>query len=352
MGAYDRAADWINEPNWNAFNAASGGQGEAQSQQYLNAFINAYKNQTGADPGLAEINNFFQTAGNQAAGLPGDLGYGDLNALTNNYVGNTFQQQAQDYQKQKEMDSLKGVQGTISDLVNQQTSNFTKQLSDPNSSTYQQFAGNMNNFGITPSSGAFQAGLGSTIGNAGSQFINAMLGGVTQPALQNIQGISQQRPNTDLTHLNDLGDFGLQASLARQMSGGGGSSLMGNIFGGANAASGLARGWGALKGPTWICTAMKKHGVITQDEISALHSHVFKAFWNRPFKFLGYFIFGQLLVWLAESVGTDWKAWKPCFYQDIMAESDSVKAVALYEESFWSLFRVVRQRIAGRGVLA
>ena len=96
---------------------------------------------------------------------------------------------------------------------------------------------------------------------------------------------------------------------------------------------------------TWICTAMKKSGILTQNQVNVLHNHLYKAFWKRPFKFIGYFLFGRLLVHLAESVGTSWRAWKPEFYDYVISEPDPAKAVDRYEESFWNLFRVVKMRL-------
>jgi len=93
-----------------------------------------------------------------------------------------------------------------------------------------------------------------------------------------------------------------------------------------------------FSGGSWVCTAMKKAGVLTQQEVDALHNHLYPAFWKRPFAFMRYWLIGRPVVWFAESVGIDWNQWKPVFYDNVLTEPIQAKAVDLYERAFWRLF--------------
>jgi hypothetical protein len=93
---------------------------------------------------------------------------------------------------------------------------------------------------------------------------------------------------------------------------------------------------------TWICTAMRRHGVMTQEEIDQLHDHLYLALPYKPWSFLKYLILGKPLVMLANMVDTEWGDWKPLFFDIPMAEKNPVEAVKLYEMAFWNLFRVVK----------
>lgn len=349
----------------------------------INDFTQQVQAVTGRAPTADEISNFFQNQINPMASQAQPGGYNpinpqDITSAVQQYVPTAFSKDIQGYQQQQQGDALKQNLSTGNDLISQAMGKFSSNLTDPNNPMYQQFSGNMNNMGITPSSGAFQAGLGGTIANKGADMENQLMMGLGLPALSGIQGLSGQAnqnlqgaaptAQANLTsHQNDLSDFGRQQNLMKAMmdSMSGGNGMWGNIIGGGlqGAVAGGAKGGipGAIGGGaagagggyaksqnTWICTAMVEAGVMTRDEVEALHDHLYKAFWFKPFKFLGYILFGKLLVYLANSVQTDWRVWKPAFYQEVMTEPNSVKALNLYEQAFWDLFRVIRQRKSSR----
>jgi hypothetical protein len=339
---------YLNQDLFDQFNGALGAAsaGGGVGDQYITNFMNAYKQMTGQDAGINEIQGFIKNAGLQSAALPGDLGYGDLNNLSNSYVQNTFGPQVQKYQQQQQTDSLNGVQKQIGDLVNQQTQNFTKQFSDPTSDVYKTFSGNMNNLGITPSSGAFQAGMGSTIAGAGSGFINQMLGGVTSPALNNIQGTSSapyqqtmQNRYSGLGHLNELGDFGLQSDLAKflqnQMQPSGfekglgyaktASSILGNTAG-----PGMAIG---SQMTSYVCKELIKRNLITESDMNDFHTHIMPAMFTKGRAFWKYACDGYAMVQAANQAGIDWKKFKPLLFDFVMAEKNPAKAVNLYAKA-------------------
>lgn len=352
---------YLNQDLYDQFNNALGAAdaGAGTGDQYINQFMQAYKNLTGKDATIQEIAPFIQNAGVSAAGLPGNLGYSDLSSLANNYIQQTFPKDVSGYAQQQQTDQLGKTQQTIQDLISKSTATTAADLTNPNSPTYQSFSGLMNNMGITPSSGAFQAGMGGVLGQNAANTANSALTGVTLPALSGIQGLSgfglqNAQGNSSLSHMNDLSDFGLQQQMSQMLfdkmqpsgfeKGLGYANTASNIFGN------VAGGARDLKG-TWICTAMVRHGVMTKTEVKTLHDHLYRAFWKRPFKFIGYVLFGRFLVGLAESVKTDWKVWKPSFYQDIMAEKDPIKAVDLYEEAFWNLYKVIKHRLRVKGMI-
>jgi hypothetical protein len=108
----------------------------------------------------------------------------------------------------------------------------------------------------------------------------------------------------------------------------------------------------AVSGGTWICTAMHRAGVMTDDEIKSLHDHLYKATFNKPWSFLKYLILGKPLVVFANIAGIEWKFWKPLFYTMPMSTKDPVTAVELYEIAFWSLARRVWYRLSYQEIVA
>lgn len=275
----------------------------------------------------------------------------------NAYVSSLAQQQQQLKQAPQQEAQLLGQIGPqINNLVSQQMQGQIKNLTDPNSPGYQAFAGNMNNLGITPSSGAFQAGLGSTLASDANQDISAALGSIGLPVISGFtQGQmapftqSVQQPYQLQNQGYDWQQFNAQAQMAKQLSEAGQPSGamqdLGMAFNGLNAASNAARGAAAV-GATYICTAMREHGILNETQVIELHDHLFKAFWKKPLKFIFYFLFGKTLVLLANRVCIEWELWKSRFYDDVIAEKDSVHAVNLYEQAFWDLFQNVKQRFS------
>lgn len=122
----------------------------------------------------------------------------ELSSLAPNYLGSNIQvanfgggdqamasyfqqQQAKANAPNEERQALEAQIPLISDLVNKQTQSVASDLFNPSSPTYQTFAGMMNNMGVTPSSGAFQAGMGGILGQSASQALQQALGSVGLP---------------------------------------------------------------------------------------------------------------------------------------------------------------------------
>lgn len=330
----------------------------------INDFTQQVQAVTGRAPTADEISNFFQNQLVPMASQAQPGGYNpinpqDITSAIQQYVPTAFAHDIQGYQQTQQSNALNQNIQTGQGLIDQVMGNYSKNLTDPNNPLYQQFAGNMNNLGITPSSGAFQAGLGGNLANHANDLQSQLMGTLGFPSLQGIQGLSGQA-NRNLqgsapmaqqnltTQQNSLGDFGRMQAMAQylqnQMEPSGFDKNLGRAAGAANALQGVGTGMGAASAATWICTAMVKAGVMTKDEVKELHDHLYKAFWFKPFKFLGYLLFGKFLVYLAQSVNTDWRIWKPAFYQDVMAEPDPIKALNLYEQAFWDLLKVIRER--------
>jgi hypothetical protein len=349
---------------WNSTNANSTLQSQAQQ------FASMYQNATGQAPTSDVMSQFFQNAGQQVFNSPtGEAGanYGSDQSLFNAYLQNTYQPQIIANQKAQASNNLSDSQNQVQSLVNQTMGNTAAQFNDPNSSLYQTFAGAENNMGITPSSGAFQAGAGSTIADAGLNAANAGLQTVGLPQISGIastanapyqQSLAQLYPGLSSYGTGETNqyDFNQQSQLAQQLAAMSQPSTaqkdIGMAAGASQAVGGIGQGIGGASQLTWICTQMRRCNVILDTEVKQLHDHLYKAFWGRPFKFLGYLLFGKLLVWMADRVGTNWFVWKSDFYDNVMAEPDPIKAVDLYEESFWKLFRNVRSRLEKRNSYA
>jgi hypothetical protein len=330
----------------------------------INDFTQQVQAVTGQAPTSDQISSFFQNQLVPMASQAQPGGYNpilpqDITSSIQQYVPTAFAQPIQQYQQQQQTDALKQNIGTGTDLINQAMTGFTQNLTDPNSQMYKNFAGGMNGLGFTPSSGAFQAGLGGAVGNEANQLQQQLMSTLGFPSLSGIQGLSGQANQSlqgaapiaqaNLTsQQNQLSDFGRMQAIAQmlqqQMQPSAAQKDIGMASGAANAAGNLMKGAGSMIGATWICTAMVESGFMTRGEVKALHSHLYRAFWKRPWKFIGYILFGKLLVYLANNVRTHWGSWKPAFYDEVMKESDSAKAVDIYETAFWDLFRVIRQR--------
>src|SRR5216683_4436349 len=149
--------DILNQQSWDQYgaNPAFGDPGQKnQVQQGIDIFKQSFQNLIGRAPSFDEINNFAQQGLFSAWNAPGDLGYSDSSNLANNYIQNAFGPQVAQNQQNLQQSQLGKTQQTIQDLIQKQTAQTTSDLTNPNSPTYQSFAGMMNNLGITPSSGA------------------------------------------------------------------------------------------------------------------------------------------------------------------------------------------------------
>src|SRR5690242_1054378 len=148
-------------------------------------FQQQFQNLVGRPPTPDELGSFQSQAMTSAINAPGDLSYGDASGIANSYIQNAFGPQAAAYQKQQQTEQLGQSQNQMQDIINKTMGNTASALSDPNSKIYQQLSGSMNNLGISPSSGAFQAGVGSTIANIGMDAANAGLQTIGIPGIQN-----------------------------------------------------------------------------------------------------------------------------------------------------------------------
>lgn len=209
---------WTGQGDWHSGEMTN--PDERNVQLGTDLFRQVFQNLVGRAPSAQELGDF------QVNALPApnfqNLGYGDISGLVNNYIQNSFAPQIASNQQTQQTSSLDRTQQLVQNLINTTMGNTAKDLSDPNSPTYQAFSGNMNNMGITPSSGAFQAGAGGTIASAGLGAASNALQSVGLPAISGIQGLSglplsTSQGNMDLSHLYSIGDFGLQSQLAQQM---------------------------------------------------------------------------------------------------------------------------------------
>jgi hypothetical protein len=128
---------------------------------------------------------------------------------------------------------------SLTQNANQDYQNLTAQLA-PTGGLGQQLAGEYNNYGITPNSGAFQQGLGNQYGqmmqNVNQQQANALnqgyqtQSGLGMTGLQNTMGLESQ--GVDTTNAQALAQFMQQAGLQSSLVGGGLDTLGQSASGG------------------------------------------------------------------------------------------------------------------------
>lgn len=338
----DSGTQYIRGPLWDQLVQASGYHTE-KINPAIDMFRQTYKSLTGQDPDLNQINDFAQNGLMSAVSNPGQFGYSDMSNLVNNYVQNSAGDQVAANQQQKQETQLGKTQQTIQDLIGKQTAATTAQLTDPNSPTYQQFSGMMNNLGITPSSGAFQAGLGGQIGQSAANATNAALGSVSLPAISGIQGMNQNpygfaQQNSNLSHINSLGDFGLKAGYdqlaARDAAPSGLDKGLGYgasyLSGAGNAAVGSAA---LMQATSYVCWELIRRGLLCESDMEDFHIHIMPAMFKKGRAFWKYAMDGLNLVNEVNRKGLDWKVFKPLLFDRVMAEPDPCKAVDLYADA-------------------
>lgn len=322
------------------------GSGEMQNSSVqqttagMQQFKQVFQNLVGRPPTGEELSGFAQNALAGAVNAPGDLGYGDTSNLINNYIQSSFGPQLAQHQQNTQTQQLDKTNGLINNLVSGVTGNEAKLFSDPNSSVYQAFSGLMNNQGISPSSGAFQAGAGNAIAGAGTNAINNAMQSVGLPALSGIQN-SPNMPfqwagqNSDLGHLNQLGDFGLQASLAQMLANQSEPSGFEKNLGYAKSASDIVGNAGMASGPamtatSYVCKELIKRGLICESDMDDFHVHIMPAMFKKGRAFWKYAIDGASLVNSANAANLNWAFFKPLLFDRVMQEPDPCKAVDLY----------------------
>lgn len=174
-----------------------------------NTFGQAYQN----------IGNLYGSLGQAAPGYYADAlnlsnqgMSGGLNQLGNIYGQGVGAQGALGQQAQGQIAGLENQnQGQVQSLLNNYDQSFMQSLG-PGGNLGQQMAGEYNNYGITPSSGAFQQGLGNTLGQLGAQ--NALTLG--QEAL--MPGIQAQYGSLGQTLGSQLGTSQQGTQQAGQLS--------------------------------------------------------------------------------------------------------------------------------------
>lgn len=320
-----------------------GGTGDQLVDRYLSMFNQSYRNLTGQDPGK-DIQEQFISQAVQPLAHPDQLGYSDQSALVNNFIQNTYGPQIAGHQQQLQTDQLGSTQKMIQDLIQKQTQATASDLGNPNSPTYQGFAGRMNDMGITPSSGAFQAGLGGVLGQSAAGAENAALGSVGLPTIGGIQGINQipfnfAQGNSNLGHINSMQDFGMQGDLARMMQEMMQPSGAQQNLGMASAASNAAKNFFSLgggsgnTGTSYVCMELIKRGLLCETDMDDFHVHIMPAMFKKGRAFWKYAMDGKRLVDAVNARGLSWEHFKPLLFDRVMEEKDPCKAVDLYADA-------------------
>jgi len=310
--------------------------------QYGTDFTQQFQNAVGRPPTPDEINQFYTQAVNPIMNTQAGFGATDPNAVASQYVPQAFQSQIQ----QNQQSQLPNLMNQISSLASGVGAQTASQLADPKSGAYQTFSGAMNNLGISPSSGAFQAGEGATVGNAASstmqQLLSSLGGGAISgnqsPSFQNLAGMGQQAGQGMAGYNQSLNDFNLQAQLGRslgemsQPSGtmkdiGMASSLMQGI-------GSLGQGAGAASTATsYVCMELIKRDLLCESDMDDFHVHIMPAMFKKARAFWKYAMDGKKLVDAVNERGLDWKAFKPLLFDRVMEEPDPCKAVDLYADA-------------------
>lgn len=339
MGGYDDVYGQIQ-------NADSKDWSDQRTRSLLNQyeidFSQQFQNATGRPPTADEINQFYSQAVAPVIGTSAGFSGTDPNAIAQQYIPQAFQQQIQ----QNQAAQLPKLETQISDLASGIGAKTAAQFSDPNNPIYQAFSGGANNLGISPSSGAFQAGIGSTIGNAENSTIQSLLsslggasiGGNQPQTLQGLQGQGQTAADSMMTRNNNLSDFNLQADLAKQLSDMGQPSGVQNALGMASSSAqgvgGLLQGGAAAKNATsYVCKELIKRGLLCESDMDDFHIHIMPAMFKKGRAFWKYAMDAWKLVDAANKVGIDWSIYKPLLFDRVMDEPNACNAVDLYADA-------------------
>lgn len=315
----------------NSHNFDWGGAGYAQWSPWGDNIVKDYLTNFNRLP----TNQEFQMAEPQFHGAGGDA-----------YVASLAQQQDQlNKAPQQEADALQKQIPIIQNLINSQTQATAQDLTNPNSPTYQSFSGMMNNMGITPSSGAFQAGMGGVLGQNASQAINSALGSVGLPIASGYaQGSmapfnsAMGRPDQLFQHGLSVQDFLMQSDLAKSLSNSGNPSGAQNILsmatGSAQGGGSLLQGASAAKNATsYVCKELIKRDLLCESDMDDFHFHIMPAMFKKGRAFWKYAMDGYKLVQAVNKRGLNWAAFKPLLFDRVMDEPDACKAVDLYADA-------------------
>lgn len=352
---------WYNDPTFQQLynqivgNTGPGGfQWTAQNttdklNQYVNDFSQQFTNATGQAPTADQISQFLTQAVSPVGGTQAGFAGTDPNAVAQQYIPQAYQPQIQQ-QGQKQ---TAGLANQISNVATQVGNQTAQQLKDPLSLLYQGFSGGMNNMGITPGSGAFEAGLGGTIGNAASGAISSGLqslgfpsiAGNQSPSLSALGGLGLQQQGLMSNYNQQLNDWFMQSGLGEKLFNESQPSAaqqdIGMASGAANAAGGLMKGAGELTAgaslTSYICMALISHGLATESDLDLLHYKTVGAIWKKARAFWWYATHAQDLVAIAEERKMDWKPWRKWFLDDPISKPTAVEAVDEFIVAYKSL---------------
>lgn len=235
----------------------------------------------------------------------------------------------------------------------------------------------LGNSGLFTSPSALAAAVARESGmlgaNTQSTLAQAGLGNIDLQA-QGLLGATQAQTGMQqggLQRLFSVSDYDKQAALAREigaqmvpnspssfssaLTGGLGGAASGAMIGSAvpGIGTGIGAGVGGAigllggatrnggGGGTFICTAMKEAGILTQEEVDQIHEHIFPLFPKNVSLIIAYGIYGPQLVAKCLEKGIDWQKWKDFFFSRVIAEKDQSKAFDLYAEAFFKLWQEV-----------
>ncbi len=317
----------------------------------LNTFVSQLTNLTGKAPSAQDITNFFNNVGGQlASGSGGAAGTNvtDYNTILNNYLQQQYQPQIKGYQQQQQTDSLNQAQQQAQNLVQQQNQQTVNQLTSPQN--VEAFKEAYNGSGMLDS-GAFSAGLGSTLANAASGNISNVLGGVTIPGITNQMNtanapyegfLSNMNPNLQQygQEQNQFSQFNLESQLAQQLgqqNSPTGLQQWAPLIQGAVQGAG-ALGAGQLSGkPTYLCTKLRDMGLATDEEVDLVHAKIFPTLLSHPLDFLAYCVSAPLFV-LFHGDDFDWESLKPIIIDRVTEIEDNEEAFQHYHSVCDALF--------------
>ena len=148
-------------------------------------------------------------------------------------------------------------------------------------------------------------------------------------------GVSSQF--NDLSHLNQLQDFGLESSLAEKLANQAQPSGFEKGLGYASAASdigaNLAKAGPSNYGTSYVCKELIRRGLICDMDMDDFHVHIMPAMFKKARAFWKYAMDGAKLVNAVNRKGLDWKHFKPLLFDRVMEEPDPCKAVDLYADA-------------------
>lgn len=320
--------------------------------QDLQTFSSIFKNLTGKNASADDFTKYFSN-------VPGILGsgpssYADVNSALNSYISNTYQPQIQAYQKGQQTSALQDAQKSTQDLINNQTQQTINQLTSPQTAEQLKEAYNANGM---LDSGAFSQGVANTLSNATANNMSQALGAITLPGISNIMGTSNAPYESFLGNLNpnlqsfgsnqtNYSNFQLQKDLADQIASMNSPTTLQKwapiIQSGIQAGGMVGAGAAGRPGGTYICTHLKKLGLMTAQDVQNVHDKVFPYAFLKPFDLLKYNFFAPAFIIWADQAGFDWAALKPRVCDEIIACTTQREAFKRYKAVCLEIFQQMK----------